>query len=162
MSIMLFFTGFSFLILGGDESPPRLACAATGIYLFMVVYSPGAGPVPFTYSAESFLGIFLLPNKFNFIYHHSHSIFATSACPSQWPPDGASTSSSHSPGLLSSTPSHPPALSAGMQVGICSVGLSATSVSLKRKVRRWRNWMLGLSLLLGSMLSTIGIVCLGI
>jgi hypothetical protein len=27
---------------------------ATGIYLFAMVYSPGAGPVPFTYSAEAY------------------------------------------------------------------------------------------------------------
>ncbi|TKX26296.1 sugar transporter-like protein 5 [Elsinoe australis] len=53
MSAMLFFTGFSFWI---PESSPsaRIGCIATGIYLFMVGYSPGMGPVPFTYSAESF------------------------------------------------------------------------------------------------------------
>jgi hypothetical protein len=27
---------------------------ALGIYLFAIVYSPGAGPVPFTYSAEAY------------------------------------------------------------------------------------------------------------
>ncbi|RYP59585.1 hypothetical protein DL770_010170 [Monosporascus sp. CRB-9-2] len=51
MSLCLFFTGFSFWIPRG---PAQLACVATGIYLFMVVYSPGEGPVPFTYSAEAF------------------------------------------------------------------------------------------------------------
>ncbi|KAI6381352.1 hypothetical protein MCOR25_001283 [Pyricularia grisea] len=53
MSLMLFFTGFSFLIpdSAGDA---KLGCIATGIYLFMMVYSPGEGPVPFTYSAEAF------------------------------------------------------------------------------------------------------------
>lgn len=51
MSICLFFTGFSFWIPPGTA---QLACVATGIYLFMVVYSPGEGPVPFTYSAEAF------------------------------------------------------------------------------------------------------------
>jgi len=53
MGIMLLIAGFSFLI---PESNPtgRLAGVATGIYLFMVVYSPGEGPVPFTYSAEAF------------------------------------------------------------------------------------------------------------
>ncbi|TQN68132.1 Myo-inositol transporter 2 [Colletotrichum shisoi] len=51
MSICLFFTGFSFYI---PEGTARLACIVTGIYLFAAVYSPGAGPVPFTYSAEAF------------------------------------------------------------------------------------------------------------
>ncbi|EHA50291.1 plastidic glucose transporter 4 [Pyricularia oryzae 70-15] len=52
MAIMLFFTGFSFFI--PEDNPARLGCIATGIYLFMMVYSPGEGPVPFTYSAEAF------------------------------------------------------------------------------------------------------------
>ncbi|KAI9376102.1 hypothetical protein BJX61DRAFT_553123 [Aspergillus egyptiacus] len=51
MSIFLFWTGFSFYI---DNETSRLAMVATGIYLFMIVYSPGEGPVPFTYSAEAF------------------------------------------------------------------------------------------------------------
>lgn len=51
MGLCLFFTGFSFFI---DSVDARTACVATGIYLFMVVYSPGEGPVPFTYSAEAF------------------------------------------------------------------------------------------------------------
>ncbi|KAH6665393.1 sugar transporter family protein [Halenospora varia] len=51
MGIMLLFTGFSFFI---QIDQARTACVATGIYLFMVVYSPGEGPVPFTYSAEAF------------------------------------------------------------------------------------------------------------
>ena len=32
----------------------RIACIALGIYLFGIVYSPGEGPVPFTYSAEAY------------------------------------------------------------------------------------------------------------
>lgn len=51
MSICLFFTGFSFYITNVQA---QLACVATGIYVFMAVYSPGEGPVPFTYSAEAF------------------------------------------------------------------------------------------------------------
>ncbi|EKD13455.1 MFS myo-inositol transporter [Drepanopeziza brunnea f. sp. 'multigermtubi' MB_m1] len=51
MGLCLLFVGFSFYI---DAVKTRLACVATGIYLFMVVYSPGEGPVPFTYSAEAF------------------------------------------------------------------------------------------------------------
>jgi len=52
MSICLFFTGFSFFI--PEESTARIACVALGIYLFGIVYSPGEGPVPFTYSAEAY------------------------------------------------------------------------------------------------------------
>lgn len=51
MSLCLFFTGFSFLI---PNDQARLGCVTTGLYLFMAAYSPGEGPVPFTYSAEAF------------------------------------------------------------------------------------------------------------
>jgi len=51
MSFFLLFTGFSFYIPGETA---RIACIATGIYLFGIVYSPGEGPVPFTYSAEAY------------------------------------------------------------------------------------------------------------
>lgn len=56
MAACLFFTGFSFFIPA--EGTARIGCVATGIYLFMVGYSPGMGPVPFTYSAESFVSVF--------------------------------------------------------------------------------------------------------
>ena len=52
MCLFLLFTGFSFYI---PDQTPRTACVATGIYLYMIVYSPGEGPVPFTYSAEAFV-----------------------------------------------------------------------------------------------------------
>lgn len=32
----------------------RVGIVALGIYLFAIAYSPGEGPVPFTYSAEAF------------------------------------------------------------------------------------------------------------
>ncbi|UNI15982.1 hypothetical protein JDV02_002463 [Purpureocillium takamizusanense] len=51
MSVCLFFTGFAFYI---PNQQAQLACVTTGLYLFMAVYSPGEGPVPFTYSAEAF------------------------------------------------------------------------------------------------------------
>ncbi|KAI1344462.1 hypothetical protein F5Y15DRAFT_424606 [Xylariaceae sp. FL0016] len=51
MAICLLITGFAFWI---PEGTGRLAIVALGIFLFMVVYSPGEGPVPFTYSAEAF------------------------------------------------------------------------------------------------------------
>ncbi|EMR61799.1 putative mfs sugar transporter protein [Eutypa lata UCREL1] len=52
MSLFMFFTGFSHWI--PEESKAHLACIALGIYLYGVVYSPGEGPVPFTYSAEAY------------------------------------------------------------------------------------------------------------
>ncbi|KAK7421992.1 hypothetical protein QQZ08_009713 [Neonectria magnoliae] len=51
MSACLFFTAFTFLITDKQAS---IGCITTGLYLFMAVYSPGLGPVPFTYSAEAF------------------------------------------------------------------------------------------------------------
>jgi sugar porter (SP) family MFS transporter len=52
MSLFMFFTGFSFWI--PPSSTAHIACIAVGIYLFGMVYSPGEGPVPFTYSAEAY------------------------------------------------------------------------------------------------------------
>ncbi|KAL2869062.1 sugar porter family MFS transporter [Aspergillus lucknowensis] len=54
MALFLLFTGFSFYIPQETMETARVACVATGIYLYMIVYSPGEGPVPFTYSAEAF------------------------------------------------------------------------------------------------------------
>jgi len=70
MSLFLTFGALSFLIPNSEgvinvrgtspdsdaaePSRAQLGCIATAIYLFMVVYSPGEGPVPFTYSAEAF------------------------------------------------------------------------------------------------------------
>ncbi|KAL8671853.1 MAG: hypothetical protein Q9168_003669 [Polycauliona sp. 1 TL-2023] len=51
LSLFLFFTGFSFSI---TTESTRTACIALGIYLYGIVYSPGQGPVPFTYSAEAY------------------------------------------------------------------------------------------------------------
>lgn len=53
MSLCLLFVGFSFFIPETSRTP-RVACIALGIYLFGIVYSPGEGPVPFTYSAEAY------------------------------------------------------------------------------------------------------------
>jgi len=55
MGLFLLFTCFSFFI--DPENPTskaRIGCIALGIYLFGIVYSPGEGPVPFTYSAEAY------------------------------------------------------------------------------------------------------------
>ncbi|KAF4976861.1 hypothetical protein FZEAL_6526 [Fusarium zealandicum] len=52
MALFLLFTGFSFFI--PEDSKAHIGCIALGIYLFGIVYSPGEGPVPFTYSAEAY------------------------------------------------------------------------------------------------------------
>ncbi|GLB43018.1 putative major facilitator superfamily, sugar transporter (TC 2.A.1.1) family protein [Lyophyllum shimeji] len=44
--------GFCFFI--PSESPARVPCIALFVFLFAAFYSPGEGPVPFTYSAEVF------------------------------------------------------------------------------------------------------------
>jgi hypothetical protein len=49
----LLITGFAFFI-PGETSTARVAVVALGMYLFAMAYSPGEGPVPFTYSAEVF------------------------------------------------------------------------------------------------------------
>ncbi|KAH7882035.1 hypothetical protein F5I97DRAFT_1931760 [Phlebopus sp. FC_14] len=51
MAICLLITGFSFW---STNLQGRLAGVSIGIYLFAIFYSPGEGPVPFTYSAEAF------------------------------------------------------------------------------------------------------------
>jgi MFS family permease len=52
MAWTLLAAGLSFLI--PTSSPAHLGLIATFIYLFAAFYSPGEGPVPFTYSAEVF------------------------------------------------------------------------------------------------------------
>lgn len=52
MALFMFFTGFSFWIPEGSAA--HIGCIALGTYLFGMVYSPGEGPVPFTYSAEAY------------------------------------------------------------------------------------------------------------
>ncbi|KAF9890109.1 hypothetical protein FE257_006270 [Aspergillus nanangensis] len=55
LAICLLWSGFSFWIEPDIEnSKKRVAMVTTGLYLFEVFYSPGEGPVPFTYSAEAF------------------------------------------------------------------------------------------------------------
>ncbi|KIO03605.1 hypothetical protein M404DRAFT_26914 [Pisolithus tinctorius Marx 270] len=51
MAICLLITGFSFWDTFREG---RIVGVAIGIYLFAITYSPGEGPVPFTYSAEVF------------------------------------------------------------------------------------------------------------
>ena len=55
LAIFLLWTGFSFFLeQDNPTSVKRTAMVTTGMYLFEVFYSPGEGPVPFTYSAEAF------------------------------------------------------------------------------------------------------------
>ncbi|CEH14505.1 Predicted transporter (major facilitator superfamily) [Ceraceosorus bombacis] len=51
MCLALLMTGFSFF---AEEQQVRTGIVLTGIYLYAVFYSPGMGPVPFSYSAEAF------------------------------------------------------------------------------------------------------------
>ena len=51
LSLCLLWTGFSFWF---KNVKTEIAMVTTGMYLFEVFYSPGEGPVPFTYSAEAF------------------------------------------------------------------------------------------------------------
>ncbi|KAL9015177.1 MAG: hypothetical protein Q9173_000208 [Seirophora scorigena] len=53
-AIPAIYTIDTFWIDADKHSHARLACIALGIYLFGVSYSPGVGPVPFTYSAEAY------------------------------------------------------------------------------------------------------------
>jgi MFS family permease len=57
MGICLLWCGMSFFLptdADGQPSQGRLGSIAAAIFTFMAVYSPGEGPVPFTYSAEAF------------------------------------------------------------------------------------------------------------
>lgn len=51
LSVLLFITASSF---GMTKEEQRNGLLLTTLYLFMFAYSPGMGPVPFTYSAEVF------------------------------------------------------------------------------------------------------------
>jgi len=51
LAITLLWTGFSFWF---HDNKTKVGMVTTGMYLFEVFYSPGEGPVPFTYSAEAF------------------------------------------------------------------------------------------------------------
>ena len=52
MALFLLMTGFAFWI--PPSSKAHVGVIVLGVYLFSAVYSPGEGPVPFTYSAEAF------------------------------------------------------------------------------------------------------------
>ncbi|KAJ5080918.1 hypothetical protein N7456_013628 [Penicillium angulare] len=52
MSLAMLFIGFSFWI--PITTKAHCTCVAAGTYIFGAIYAPGAGPVPFTYSAEAY------------------------------------------------------------------------------------------------------------
>jgi hypothetical protein len=52
ISLSIFFTGFSFWIPETLQAA-QTGCIALGTYLFVIVSSPGEGPVPFNYFAEA-------------------------------------------------------------------------------------------------------------
>ncbi|KAJ3572394.1 hypothetical protein NP233_g3117 [Leucocoprinus birnbaumii] len=52
MAWSLLAAGFSFLM--AQDNPARIPCIALFVFIFAAFYSPGEGPVPFTYSAEVF------------------------------------------------------------------------------------------------------------
>lgn len=52
MALTLLAAGFSFYI--PENNPARLDLITFWIFFFAVFYSPGEGPVPFTYSSEAF------------------------------------------------------------------------------------------------------------
>ncbi|EFP79174.2 uncharacterized protein PGTG_05495 [Puccinia graminis f. sp. tritici CRL 75-36-700-3] len=55
MAACLLATGMAFFIpFDGPGDNRRVGVVAASIYLYMAFYSPGEGPVPFTYSAEAF------------------------------------------------------------------------------------------------------------
>ncbi|EFP79170.2 uncharacterized protein PGTG_05491 [Puccinia graminis f. sp. tritici CRL 75-36-700-3] len=55
MAICLLITGLAFYIpFDGPGDHRRVGVVAAAIYIYMAFYSPGEGPVPFTYSAEAF------------------------------------------------------------------------------------------------------------
>ena len=51
LALCLFWAGGSFYI---PDTQARVASVCAALYVFMLFYSPGMGPVPFTYSAEAF------------------------------------------------------------------------------------------------------------
>ncbi|WFD38151.1 uncharacterized protein MJAP1_001099 [Malassezia japonica] len=53
MAIFLLITGFAFWI-PSEQTDAKLGVVLMGIYAYACFYSPGFGPVPFTYAAEAF------------------------------------------------------------------------------------------------------------
>ncbi|KAK0548055.1 hypothetical protein OC846_004629 [Tilletia horrida] len=54
LAMSLLLTGFSFFIPLETHKNARIGVVLLGIYLYACFYSPGMGPVPFTYAAEAY------------------------------------------------------------------------------------------------------------
>lgn len=131
LCLMLLWTGMSFFIGETDADGncvgncnARTAMITTGMYLYEVFYSPGMGPVPFSYSAEVF------PIQVSLVMIASvdtTDVEGNRSAMSEWlppPPSfGASILSSLSAGHHWSKPSSLKALSAGTQPGALSSGV---------------------------------------
>jgi len=124
LCICLLWTGFSFWF---KNLKTEVAMVTTGMYLFEIFYSPGEGPVPFTYSAEAF-PIRVRDVGMSWATATTYATSPTfpnppilrsySANCSPTLTDGASTLSSPSPGRACSRPSSPKAPSAGTRPGV--------------------------------------------
>lgn len=144
MSLCLFWAGFSFLIpsrdnpdyVPGSDLPAeqrmiptqaQLGSVAAAIYTFMAVYSPGEGPVPFTYSAEAFP---LYIRDIGMSFATATTWVSPQICIDRSPTNISRRAlTSSCPSLGRPWKQHSPAqvLSAGTQRGTFSVSSSATS-----------------------------------
>ena len=100
MAVFLLLTGFAFYIPSDNKA--HLAIIALGIYLFGAVYSPGAGPVPFTVGPiTSFLCFsmtqLLTTSRISIRPSLFHSTFAKWECHLPLPLAGSSISLFQSP-----------------------------------------------------------------
>lgn len=96
----LLWTGFSFWF---KNNKTKVGMVTTGMYLFEIFYSPGEGPVPFTYSAEAFP---IHVRDVGMSWATATTYVSIRTLPLHLPllistTDGASTLSFHSPGRTS-------------------------------------------------------------
>lgn len=123
LCICLLWTGFSFWF---KNLKTEVAMVTTGMYLFEIFYSPGEGPVPFTYSAEAFpihvrdVGMSWATATTYATPPSSQTPIPLNCSASAYPrfTDGASTSFSPSPGQACSRPLSPKAPLAGTRPGV--------------------------------------------
>lgn len=137
LALCLFLTGFSFWI--PSNSKAHIGLIALGVYLFGVFYSPGAGPVPFTYSAEAY---HLSVRNYGMSLATATSKFQACSNQSGRANDkqlGSSISSFRSLGQAYSRHSNPKARLLTMLSGTWSASLLCYSSYLKPRVSVWRS-----------------------
>jgi hypothetical protein len=115
--VSLLYTGFSFFIPLKTHRTARVANIALGIYLFGMVYSPGEGPVPFTY-----LSRYSRLTSANLMHvgirlRHIRCTLGPWECLSQLRQPGSLISCSQSPGPACKQHSHLKGPLDGMRVG---------------------------------------------